>query len=105
SIFSKRHMDALNIGGQQLGIPAYEGTVQIVYRQDILDSLRLRLIPSRTARRRQRQVVHGNRGRTYWKRQSAVQTLREGPQGITNRMRIQFVHDIAESIDRSFFGP
>jgi ABC-type glycerol-3-phosphate transport system substrate-binding protein len=39
SIWSKRHMQALNIGGQQLGIPAYDGTVQIVYRQDILDSL------------------------------------------------------------------
>lgn len=39
SIWSTRHMQALNVGGQQLAIPAYDGTVQIVYRQDILDTL------------------------------------------------------------------
>jgi ABC-type glycerol-3-phosphate transport system substrate-binding protein len=41
SIWSKRHMDALNILGQQLAVPAYDGTVAIVYRQDMLDTLGL----------------------------------------------------------------
>jgi multiple sugar transport system substrate-binding protein len=40
-IWSKRHIDALRIGGQQLAVPAYDGTVAIVYRQDLLDELGL----------------------------------------------------------------
>lgn len=41
SIWSKRHMEALNVDGQQLGIPSYDGSVCVVYRQDTLDQLGL----------------------------------------------------------------
>jgi len=41
AIWSKRHLEALNVDGKQLGIPSYDGSVCIVYRQDLLDQLGL----------------------------------------------------------------
>lgn len=41
TIWSKRHLAALNADGHQFGIPSYDGTVCVVYRQDVMDSLGL----------------------------------------------------------------
>lgn len=41
TIWSKRHMEALNAAGKQLAIPSYDGTVAVVYRQDVMDNLGL----------------------------------------------------------------
>lgn len=36
-IWSKEHVAALNVDGQQYGLPSYEGPAVMVYRQDLLD--------------------------------------------------------------------
>ncbi len=41
ALWSRRHMQVLNYGGQQLALPAYDGPCTVFYRQDILDGLGL----------------------------------------------------------------
>lgn len=42
SLWSAGHMAALNMDGQQMALPSYDGPVVVAYRQDILDQLGLR---------------------------------------------------------------
>ena len=41
NVWSKRYLEALAVNGQQVGMPCYDATVCVVYRQDLLDALGL----------------------------------------------------------------